>query len=333
MTKAWRDSDPWKVLGLIPGASHEEIKQAYRRLARLCHPDKVRRAHQDSEAFFRISAAYEQLIRLPRAETVQGQSSIIDEDIHWIEDGAFFFLNIQAREAFFGLTKNICVTDREAICPECGGSGRIPGTGASVCAECGGVGHKALSWGDEDLLVVCTGCSGTGYVGQPRCPVCRGRGRVAIKRVIKVNLPRGIKSGTVLRLPEQGPWRADRRARDPVFVEVRVEFPEGWSLCGLDIHARLDIDIWSALSGGMVPVPVIDGSVLVDVPPGLAPGDTIVLSGRGWIRDGGERGDFILAANPLFPKDRPPEPVRALIKWLKAVWPAGISAPPALPSK
>jgi molecular chaperone DnaJ len=331
--------DPWKLLGLTPGVSREEIKQAYRRLARLCHPDTARPSLYGMEAFLRLKTAYEQLIE-GHAGIAAGPVKIADRpDGGQIEDGAFFFLNVTAREAFCGVTKAITVADREAVCPECGGSGRVHvderavDADVSTCDDCGGAGRKALVWGNENLFVVCATCSGTGYTGQPLCPLCRGRGRVVISRDITVCLPRGIRSGEMLRLPGKGPWRTDRNARDPAFVEIKVEFPEGWRLNGLDIHAAVNIDIWTALSGGRVSISSLDGPVLLDIPPGLSQGETIAIANRGWINEAGERGRLLLAVNLTFPKRRPPKEAIAFINLLKEVWPADNSPLSALPHK
>ena len=331
--------DPWKLLGLTPGVSPEEIKQAYRRLARLCHPDTARPSLYGMEAFLRLKTAYEQLIDGHSGIAAASVKTADRYDGGQIEDGAFFFLNVTAREAFCGVTKDITVADREALCPECGGSGRAHvdemaiEAGVSICEDCGGAGRKAFVWGNENLFVVCAACSGTGYTGQPLCPLCRGRGRIVISRGITVCLPRGIRSGEMLRLPGQGPWRMDRNARDPAFVEIKVEFPEGWRLDGLDIHASVNVDIWTALAGGRISISSFDGAVSLDIPPGLSQGETIAIANRGWINEAGERGRLLLAVNLMFPRRRPSKEAMAFINLLKEVWPADNSPLPALPRK
>lgn len=332
------EEDPWKLLGLTPGVTREEIKQAYRRLARLCHPDTARPSACDIEAFLRIKTAYEQLIG-GHAETAARHVKVSRSDGEQIEDGAFFFLNVTAREAFCGVTKNITVADRETVCPECGGSGRAQvdrktiGAGIGICSDCSGAGRKALVWGNETLFVVCAACSGTGYIGQPICQLCRGRGRIVINRDITVRLPRGIRSGEMLRLPGQGPWRMDKKARDPAFVEIKVEFPKGWCLNGLDLHAVVNIDIWTALSGGNVSISSIDGAVLLDIPPGISNGEKIAIADRGWINEAGKRGRLLLTMNLIFPKNRPTKEAMALINLLKKIWPADNPPLPMLPQK
>ncbi|MGQ9813367.1 MAG: DnaJ C-terminal domain-containing protein [Dissulfurimicrobium sp.] len=331
--------DPWKLLGLTPGVSREEIKQAYRRLARLCHPDTARSSLYDREAFLRLKTAYEQLID-SHAWGAEGSIKIADRpDGEQIEDGVFFFLSVTAREAFYGVTKNITVMDRETMCPKCGGSGRAHvderavDADISICDDCGGTGRKALVWGNENLFVVCATCSGTGYTGQPLCPLCRGKGRIVISRDIAVCLPRGIRSGEILRLPGKGPWRTDKNARDPAFVEIKVEFPEGWRLNGLDIYATVNIDIWTALSGGRVSISSFDGAVPLDIPPGLSQGETIAIANRGWINEAGERGRLLLAMNLILPRRRPPKEAIAFVNLLKEVWPVDNSPLPVLPHK
>ncbi|MGB9712877.1 MAG: DnaJ C-terminal domain-containing protein [Dissulfurimicrobium hydrothermale] len=333
-----RDGDPWMVLGLSPGASREEIRQAYRRLVRLCHPDITRPSLHGIDTFLRIRAAYEQLIQGLTNITPGHTKTTNKPDRNEIEDGAFFFLNVTAEEAFRGAAKKITIADREAICPECSGSGRAYAdpaatrNGICICADCNGTGRRALVWGTENLFVVCATCSGTGYVGQPPCRLCRGKGCIVITRDITVRLPKGVRNGEVLRLQGQGPWRADKNARDPAFVEIRVEFPEGWRLDGLDIYTRLDIDIWTALMGGKVSVAAIDSTLLIDIPPGLAQGEIITVADKGWTNETGERGRLFLAANLILPKGKPPNEAMALINLLKNLWPTDNARRQALPS-
>lgn len=334
------DNDPWKLLGLTPGVSRAEIKLAYRRLARLYHPDTARPSiYGGMETFLRLKTAYEQLIENYTTITPGCIKTAGMPNSDQIEDGAFFFLNVTAMDSFCGATKNITVADRESICPECSGSGRsqlgscATDADVSICADCNGAGRKPLVWGNENLFVVCTICSGTGYTGQPLCQLCRGRGRIVISRDITVCLPKGIRNGEVLRLPGQGPWRMDRNARDPAFVEVKVEFPEGWRLNGLDIHASVNIDIWTALLGGRIALSSIDGILPLDIPPGYSQGETITISGRGWINEAGERGRLLISANLLFPKGKPSKEVKGLINLLKDAWPVDTTHLPALPGK
>ncbi len=320
------ERDPWRILGVTPRATLEEIKRAFREKVRLLHPDRQGGGVRTVEDFLKIKAAYQEILShysvtketlvLENEEAPSGGS---------FSDGAYLFLEVPAEKAFYGGTVDVTLADEEEFCPRCEGVGTVSGEGESVCLSCSGTGYLKVKWGDECLQVLCTRCGGTGATGRPPCPLCKGMGRISRLRHVQIKLPRGIKSGTIIRLSGQGPWRPDRKFRDPLYVEIRVALPLSFSLLGNDLLSTEDIDIWTALVGGEIMVKTIEGRVPCTIPPGVQQGHVVRLKGHGWIDEAGNRGDHIVRFNILLPKGEPPPIVMSLIRLLRLFWPVGES--------
>lgn len=337
--------DALRTLGLDVSATEEEIRKTYRNLIKRLHPDSSSLA--DKDLFLRIQRAYE----CCRARFEQSQCRIAcekqekhgissnystgltsSEPCDSLQNGTYLFLSVSARDALLGASKEMWVVDREEFCPRCNGTGAAAGgEDEARCPRCHGKGCIPMQWGEETLLIVCSTCSGTGFTGRRPCTLCKGRGRVSIKRPLRIHLPRGIQNGTIIKLPGQGPWQANRYSRAPVFVEVRVEFPEGWHINGLDLHTQLDIPIWTALKGGQIPFQTLDERwIQIPVSSGVnLMQEPIVVEGHGWINELGKRGNLILTPRLLLPQTPPSQAATALLQLLEAVWP--ISHRPALP--
>ncbi|MEZ0329835.1 MAG: DnaJ C-terminal domain-containing protein [Dissulfuribacterales bacterium] len=323
-----------RTLGLDASATEEEIRQTYRRLMKRLHPDSS--SFVDTNRFLQIQQAYERCCSHLRQDHYQAQKgeaalhtdSLADshEGVDSLQNGTYLFLTVSAQDALFGASKEMWVVDREDFCPRCNGTGLAPpDKNEHKCSRCNGKGSIPMQWGKETMFIVCSACSGTGFISNKTCALCKGRGRVTIKRPLRIHLPRGVKNGMVLKIPGQGPWQAKRYSRDSVFVEVRVEFPEGWRIHGQDLHASLDIDIWTALKGGDVPFRTLEGRwIQVSVPAyaGQSEQDTILIPGYGWINELGQRGNLILKCRLLFPSRSPPETARNLLNLLEQLWPA-----------
>jgi len=196
-----------------------------------------------------------------------------------------------------------------------------PGAGGTVCKLCHGKGYLPLKWGNDILNIICNACSGSGFVNRPVCSLCKGTGRVSIRRKVRVPLPRGIRTGTVLKIPGQGRWCRRTSRREHIYAEVRVDMPKGWYIKDLDLYASISVDVWIAMKGGVVRMDAIDGELVVNVPSGVRHGDVISVAKRGWTDESGERGDLFLSVALQLPDSPPSSLAKALLEILHEVWP------------
>ncbi len=331
-----RENDPWSVLGLRPGATPEEIRKAFRRRIKQVHPDSATADSIHIQSVCSLVQAYRFLEKRFEPEII-GNTAEGTEPETFLRDannGLFLFLEVSARDAFSGNTITLSIADVEAACPACSGSGSVHLVNFHKCEECSGSGFHELPWGRTKLRVVCNNCGGKGLITRRKCNLCKGAGHITRQRSVDVRLPRGIRDGSIIRLPGQGHWRQDRQCRDALFVEVRVNFPEGWELDGVDVKSRVDVDLWTALAGGTVLVETLDGDEAVVLGPCSFDRKRVVLAGKGWRDSRGNRGDHIVDLDIVFPSGRPPAAALALIGWLRRLWPAGkpselLSLPPS----
>lgn len=323
------EQDALSILGLSPDAGIEEIKQAFRNIAKRSHPDI---APEQKEHFYRSKLAHDTLLRTTTkyAIEVAERSDAIDEQDFGIEDdfssqqlknGVYVFLTATSQDAISGAVKEIQVVEREDFCPRCSGSGTISGVGGTVCKLCHGKGHLPLKWGKDVLNIICNACSGSGFVNRPVCNLCKGTGRVSVKRKVRVPLPKGIRTGTVLKIPGQGRWCRRTARREHIYAEVRVEMPTGWQIRGIDLHTSISVDIWTAMKGGITRLDAIDGELSVNIHAGARHGDVIKVPERGWIDDSGERGYLFLSVALKMPDYEPPPLAKALLEILHQLWP------------
>ncbi len=330
-----RDGDPWSVLGLRPGATPEEIRRAFRHRIKGCHPDSPTARNINVQSVRSLVQAYRLLEKRLAPQVVglaEGRQGQDEAEAQRLSDGLFLFLEVSAEDAFYGNTVVTSISDAGNCCPACSGKGQVARGKPEECPECAGIGSNELPWGKSRLRIVCSHCSGTGKISLRECNLCRGRGSITRQRTVQVRLPRGAIDGMVLKLPGQGQWRQERQSRDALFAEIKVRLPDGWSINGLDIFSTVSVDIWTALSGGQVEIDTIEGRELFILNPCSFNSADIVLRGKGWIDEAGNRGDHRLRIEVILPQGAPPPAAEALIKWLRDVWPAGpCSVQKALP--
>jgi molecular chaperone DnaJ len=329
--------DYYEVLGVSHGASQEEIKKAFRRLARKYHPDVS--DERDAEVRFKeINEAYSVLSDAERrARYDRFGHSGIDESVgfggfpDFEEIFADFFggfrtarrprrrrgrdlrydLAIDFEEAIFGAEKEIEVT-REERCPECGGSGAEPGTSPRRCSECNGVGEvqqvRQSLLGSMLYTTQCPRCRGRGEVIDTPCRHCRGRGVARVTRRLSVSIPAGIDDGMQVLLNGQGePGDSGMRNGD-LYVRVRVRSHSFFRRRNNDIVLELDINVAQAALGDKITVPTVDGEAELIIPAGAQTGKVFRLRGKGvprLRRDGSSsgRGDQLVVIQVSIPSD------------------------------
>jgi molecular chaperone DnaJ len=209
-------------------------------------------------------------------------------------------ITITFMEAAKGTTKTINIMPL-TTCKTCSGSGLKPGTKRSECKSCGGTGTKVhFMSGGFQMASTCGACGGQG-VTIPRggeCPTCSGSGVTRERKTINVDIPGGIEDGMRLRLEREGDAPVTGNAANPdaktirgeLYVLVRVASDPKFTRAGSDILHTATIPLTTALLGGEINIPTLDGQVKVKVATGTATGDKITLSGMGMKKLQGKRG-------------------------------------------
>jgi molecular chaperone DnaJ len=339
-------TDYYRILGVRPDASAEEIKRAYRKLARQLHPD-VASGDGAEERFKEVSRAYEVLSNPEKRQMYDrgvdpaapngggfgagfGFQDIFETFFGAGATGgrrgpvprarrgqdALVRIDIELAEAAFGAHKEIPV-DTAVVCPTCEGSCCRPGTSPQTCNVCGGAGvvqRVARSFlGQVMTSSPCAACHGFGTVIPNPCPECSGEGRVRTRRTLSVDIPAGVENGTRIRLSGQGEVGPAGGPSGDVYLEVRERAHPTLLRQGDDLHCTLEIPMTAAALGTTVQLETLDGSREVDIRPGTQPGEVIVQRGLGvgHLHVGG-RGDLHVHVDVRVPTEVDDEQERLL---------------------
>jgi molecular chaperone DnaJ len=323
-------TDYYGLLGVTPQASDDEIKRAYRRMARELHPDRTG-GDADAEARFKeVTRAYEVLHDPERRarydrfgpEGVDGTSAgagdmfggglgdLFDAFFGGSAagarrrggpvrgDDAEIVLELEFREAVFGASRQVTL-DTPVTCATCQGSGARAGTTAMRCPECQGAGelHRVRQsiLGQVVTAMPCRRCGGNGEVISSPCSDCRGDGRVSESRTFTVDIPGGVDHASTLRLTGRGP--AGPRGGPPgdLYVHLAVRPDETFVRSGDDVLADVHVSMAQAALGATPEFETLDGAETLAVHPGTQTGHQIRLRGRGvpHVRGRG-RGDLVI---------------------------------------
>jgi molecular chaperone DnaJ len=310
--------DYYEVLSVPRGASEEDLKSAFRRLARQYHPD-VSSEPDAEEKFKEINEAYAVLSDSEKRAAydryghagvnTQGMPDFTNIDLSDILEGLFggfggfggmggrrarnaprrgadlgARVKLTFEEAAFGVEKEVKIT-RDQECHTCNGSGAKPGTTRHTCSQCAGQGevrqvHQTLL-GSMVQVVTCPRCNGSGEVIETPCPTCNGRG-LEQKTISKlVTIPAGVSNGVQIRLAGEGQPGINGGPHGNFYLEIEVENHAYFRRKGDDILLDLDINISQAVLGDEIHVPTLNGDVELRIPSGTQPGKTFRLRGRG----------------------------------------------------
>lgn len=330
--------DYYDILEVDRGASKDELKRAYRRMARKFHPDVNSNAGAD-EQFKEINEAYEVLSndqtraaydRFGHAG-VQGAGSGFGDfsgfggvaDIFEEFFGGFsgrsrrtgprrgadlrYDLTISFDEAVFGVEKQIELK-RPEICPHCLGIGAEPGTDPVRCANCGGTGEvrrmRQSFLGSFVNVAACPVCNGSGETIPNPCTVCNGRKQVQQTRTLTVKVPPGVDSETQIRLSNEGSPGVDGGPPGNLYVILHVQKHDFFQRRGDDVLLELEINIAQAALGDEVTIPTVDGDEQLIIPAGTQSGSVFRIRGRGvpHLRRSG-RGDQLVITHVSVPKN------------------------------
>lgn len=319
--------DFYEVLGVSQTASDAEIKKAFRRQARECHPDQNRDDPEAEEKFKELANAYkvlsdpDQRARYDRfgpdglkGGGFQGFGGVDDIFSAFGDMFSDFFgggrrrpargadvrfdLALTFAEAVWGAEKEIEVTRREP-CETCKGSGAKAGTFPESCGTCGGKGQVLHSQGFFMIQTTCPACRGEGAIIRERCGDCRGRGQVEKQAKITVNVPAGVQGGQALRVAGKG--EASQHGGPPghLMVVLHVEEDERFIREDDDVLTDAGVSYLVCALGGEITVPTLDdevtGQAVIPIKPGAQPGDVIVRRGEGIPRlDGRGRGNHVV---------------------------------------
>jgi len=330
--------DYYEVLGVSRSASADDLKSAFRRLARQYHPD-VSDDPNAEEKFKEINEAYAVLSDSDKRAAydryghagvnTQGMPDFTNIDLSDILEGIFGFggfggmggrrsrngprrgadlssrIKLTFEEAAFGAEKEVQIT-RDETCQTCQGSGAKPGTSPDTCPNCNGQGevrqvHQTLL-GSMVQVVSCPRCNGRGEVIETPCPACNGRGleRKTISKM--VTIPPGVSSGVQIRLAGEGQPGTNSGPHGNFYLEIEVENHDFFRRKGDDILLDLDINIAQAVLGDEIKVPTLNGDVALRIPPGTQPGKIFRLRDRGipHLRGSG-RGDELVTVSIQIP--------------------------------
>ena len=310
--------DYYEVLGVSRNATEQELKAAFRRLAKECHPDHNAGDKNAEQRFKEIAEAYETL-KDPQKRAAYDQfghaafdgggraaggfgpdfaasmSDIFDDlfgefmggrrsrNRSGRERGADlrYNLEITLSEAYTGKTAQIRVPS-SVSCEKCSGTGAKPGTRPTSCPTCAGFGKVRASQGFFTIERTCPSCHGRGEVIEDPCPSCSGSGRVMRERTLSVNIPAGVEDGTRIRLAGEG--EAGLRGGPPgdLYIFLSIKPHEFFQRDGADIFCMVPISMCTAALGGQIEVPTVEGSVTrVKIPEGTESGKQFRLKGKG----------------------------------------------------
>lgn len=342
--------DYYEVLGVARSASSDEIRSAFRKLARQYHPD-VNKDPGAEAAFKEINEAYEALSNADRRAAYDrfghagaqggfnggfsggfGDFGSIFEDLFNMgmagstrqaqrgpRRGADLRVGITLtfEEAVFGVDRTVDVTRLET-CTHCQGSGAEPGTTPIRCPQCNGTGEmqrrQQSIFGTILTSATCSRCNGTGEVITSPCAQCQGRKQVQVTRHLDVTVPAGVDDGTQIRLANEGNQGLSGGPAGNLFVALSVQPHAVFQRHDNDILMELPINIAQAALGAEIKVPTLDGEETLVVPPGTQHGKVLRLKNKGvpHLRNSERRGDQLIGIKVAVPKQLNPRQKKLL---------------------
>ena len=327
-------ADHYEVLGVDRGASADEIKRAYRKLARELHPD-VNPSADASDQFKLVTHAYDVLSDPQQRQQYDlgGQGAFggggfggfgdIFETFFGAAAGggggtqrgprsrkergqdALLRVELELDEVVFGSKRDLEI-QTAVLCETCEGSCCAPGTSAQTCDICNGTGSIQRSvrslLGNVMTSSPCGTCRGFGTVIPNPCPTCQGQGRVRATRTAKIDIPAGVDTGLRIQLPGQGEIGPAGGPAGDLFLEIKVKHHDIFSRNGDDLLATLEVQMTDAILGTSTKVEGLDGDVVVEIKPGIQSAEVITIKDRGITHlRGSGRGDLKIGVQVVTP--------------------------------
>jgi molecular chaperone DnaJ len=326
--------DLYDILGVDRRATQEEIKQAYRRLAREAHPDVRRDDPHAEEQFKGINEAYGVLSdpvkrsQYDRYGTVGqdlgpfagaggpfedlfemffgGRTGTVRAEREGPERGADlrYDLEVTLEEVATGVEKRVALS-RQETCATCFGTGAERGSNPQRCPTCQGSGQvrhaQRTVFGHLTQIVTCAKCGGTGtYIANP-CASCRGSGQAPARREVSASVPPGVEDGMHLRLRGEGEAGVRGGERGDLYVVIHVAAHPVFTRRGRDLHCETEIPMTQAALGGEIRLASLQGEEVLTIPPGTQPGTTLTVRGRGLPDMRGGRGHLHVTIRVTIP--------------------------------
>ena len=321
-------ADHYETLGVSREATPEEIKKAYRRLARELHPD-VNPSEEASERFKSVTHAYdvlsdpEQRQRYDMGGDSAGGAGGFGDIFETFFGGGFgggqrgprsrsergddamIRVDVTLEEVIFGTQRDITV-NTAVLCETCQGSCCQPGTHPVTCDVCGGQGQMQRQvrslFGNVVTMHPCGSCHGYGTTIESPCITCGGKGRTRERRTIPVDIPSGIDTGTRLQMRGGGEVGPGGGPNGDLFIEFRVTHDDIFNRDGNDLLCTMQLSMTDAILGTEATVQGLDGDIAIEVEPGIQSGDLITVRGRGiqGLRSN-TRGDVKIAVQVVTP--------------------------------
>jgi len=333
----------YDILGVNRSAGESDIKSAFRRMAKECHPDRCNGDPTAETRFIEVNEAYEALKDPQRraaydrfghaafdgggmgpgaqnfgADFSASMSAMFDDLFGEFmgqrrprqrsarERGADLRYNMEIAlsDAYQGKTAQIRVPT-SVTCDDCSGSGAKAGTAPTSCRTCGGVGKVRASQGFFTIERSCPACQGRGETIDTPCPSCNGAGRVMRERTLSVTIPIGVEDGTRIRLAGEG--EAGVRGGPPgdLYIFLSIKPHEFFQRDGADLFCRVPISMTTAALSGQIEVPTIDGGrSRVKIPEGSESGKQFRLKAKGMpVLRSKQQGDLYIQIEVETPKN------------------------------
>jgi molecular chaperone DnaJ len=327
-------ADHYEVLGVERTATPDEIKKAYRRLARELHPD-VNPSPDASDQFKLVTHAYDVLSDPDQraqydmggqgafggAGGFGGFGDIFETFFGQAAGGgptargprsrkergqdALLRVELDLDDVIFG-TKRELEINTAVLCETCDGSCCAPGTSPQTCDICHGTGSIQRSvrslLGNVMTSSPCGTCRGYGTVIANPCPTCAGQGRVRATRTAKVDIPAGVETGIRIQLPSQGEIGPAGGPAGDLYLEIKVKHHDVFSRSGDDLLATVEVQMTDAILGTTTKLPTLDGEVTVEIKPGTQSAEVITIKDRGVTHlRGSGRGDLKIGVQVVTP--------------------------------
>ncbi|TFH07352.1 MAG: molecular chaperone DnaJ [Candidatus Thorarchaeota archaeon] len=327
------EDDYYGILGVEKSATQDEIKKAYRTLAKKYHPDR-NPDEAAGEKLKEINAAYDVLGDPEKRANYDRYGTA---DAQGIDMGGFqdlfssFFgggggfggfgggfsrggragppagqtlrltINLTFDEAFFGVDKEIAF-NRKVHCEECKGSGAAAGSSPVTCSTCRGQGQIARSMGFLSVAQTCPACHGRGERIDKPCNSCKGSGLQNERREITIPIPAGVEDGQGIRIQQGGNAGSRRGPHGDLIVMFEVDPHDMFVRRGLHVYMEHDIPFPLAVAGGEIEVPTMHGSSKMKVSKGTEGGTLFRMKGKGVQTSDGRKGDQLVRVKIQIPK-------------------------------